>query len=253
MRYIPAVLVQCTLPHRGITGTEYTRRNGSISTHLLAPAKTGLPYGSIARLVIAWPSREAISLGERVIDMPASMAGLTRAIGIDRVSDARMRDRVRDQVRRLAASTITVLDARPEKWSCEKISIIDHLDFPGQGDGQVVIGDEFFARAVSDKPVPVDLNVLVELSRSPLAIDLYTWFGWRRSYQDSRPARIPWRDLVSAFSDCKRLDHFRGKLRVALKQIAKYYRVEEYKTGIMLFPGRTHIRLAEARRRKWPE
>ena len=47
-------MVQATLPHRKVQGNEFERRNGAFTLSLMAPAKIGLPYGSIPRLLLAW-------------------------------------------------------------------------------------------------------------------------------------------------------------------------------------------------------
>ena len=63
--FLARAMVQATLPHTKVEGNEFERRNGAYTLHLLAPAKIGLPYGSIPRLLLAWLTTEAVRTHER--------------------------------------------------------------------------------------------------------------------------------------------------------------------------------------------
>ena len=54
-------MVQATLPHRKVEGTEFQRKNGQFTLTILAPSSIGLPYGSIPRLLMAWVTTEAVA------------------------------------------------------------------------------------------------------------------------------------------------------------------------------------------------
>jgi hypothetical protein len=60
--FLARAMVQATLPHKKVAGNEFERKNGAYTLHLhpLAPAKVGLPYGTVPRLLLAWLTTEAV-------------------------------------------------------------------------------------------------------------------------------------------------------------------------------------------------
>ena len=75
--FMARALVQATLPHKKVTGPEFTRRNGAYTLTLLAPSHIGLPYGIVPRILLAWMTTEAVRtqsrelvLGEAAIAAP---------------------------------------------------------------------------------------------------------------------------------------------------------------------------------------
>ena len=97
-------------------------------------------------------------------------------------------------------------------------------------------------------PVPLDLNVLNEIRKSPLAMDVYTWIAYR-TYgvytSGGRPIKIPWESLQAQFAanygkgldtntltadelikkETQALINFRSKFLISLKKLATYYPV----------------------------
>ena len=45
--FMARAMVQPTLPHRKVEGTEFTRVNGNYSLSIMAPSRIGLPYCTI--------------------------------------------------------------------------------------------------------------------------------------------------------------------------------------------------------------
>ena len=52
--YLPPAFVNMTLPHRKSSHNEFSRWNGNLSLSILSRKKIGLPYGSIARLILLY-------------------------------------------------------------------------------------------------------------------------------------------------------------------------------------------------------
>src|SRR5205085_2248759 len=103
----------------------------------------------------------------------------------------------------------------------------------------------FFDEVVSH-PVPVDLRALRALKRSPLALDIYCWLGYRMSYLRC-PTVIPWQVLALQFgSDYKRTRAFREAFRAELRRVQTvYFEAEadpDHPDGLMLRPSRPHVR-----------
>ena len=58
--FIARFLIQATLPHSKPRLNEWSRKNGNLTMHMMAPSAVGLPYGCYARLLLVWISTQAI-------------------------------------------------------------------------------------------------------------------------------------------------------------------------------------------------
>ena len=65
------------------------------------------------------------------------------------------------------------------------------------GESKIRLGEDFFNEIVSH-PVPLDMNTLKALSRSPLGLDLYMWLTYR-TFSLQSPLRLSWRQLYRQF------------------------------------------------------
>ena len=77
----------------------------------------------------------------------------------------------------------------------------------------------------SRNPVPIDLNVLKALKRSPLGLDLYLWLNYR-TFSLKQPIRLPWKRLYRQLgvdpqkaTDNNVVNKFRKKCLRELKKI----------------------------------
>ena len=57
--------------------------------------------------------------------------------------------------------------------------------------------EDFFNEIIAH-PVPIDMNILKSLKRSPLGLDLYLWLTYRM-FALKRPLRLTWRKLYRQF------------------------------------------------------
>jgi hypothetical protein len=101
-----------------------------------------------------------------------------------------------------------------------------------------------FYEEIVHHPVPIDLRALKALSRSPLALDIYTWLTYRMSYL-RREVTIPWAGLQAQFgSDYRRTRDFKAAFVEHLKRVLVVYReanVCESEQGLILKPSPTHV------------
>lgn len=72
--FLAKAMVQATLPHKKVAGNEFERKNGAYTLHLLAPAKIGLPYGTVPRLLLAWLTTEAVRTQSRELFLGDSLS-----------------------------------------------------------------------------------------------------------------------------------------------------------------------------------
>ena len=98
--YMARALVQATIPHSRTEGTTFVRTNGDYRLSIIST--TGLPYGSIPRLLLAWFATEAVRTKSREIVLGGSLSGVHGASGhgADRRNDGQ-HHRLKSQTSRL--------------------------------------------------------------------------------------------------------------------------------------------------------
>ena len=62
---------------------------------------------------------------------------------------------------------------------------------------KIRLGEDFFNEIIRH-PVPLDMNILKALKRSPLGLDLYLWVTYR-TFALKRQQRLSWRQLYRQF------------------------------------------------------
>ena len=62
---------------------------------------------------------------------------------------------------------------------------------------EIELGEDFFNEIIRC-PIPIDLNTLRAMKRSPLGLDLYLWLTYR-TFALKRPLRLTWRQLYRQF------------------------------------------------------
>ena len=220
--FMARLMMLCSLP-RANPGRQlqYKRVNGPYTLIMTAVGKTGLPFGNIPRLLLAWVSTEAVRTQSRELFLGASLSGFMRKLGLPPVGGARTR--LRNQMKRLfnahiqlvyedrqvSASVNAPLASRTEFWWSPKQPHERAL-----WESRIELGQKFFHEIVSH-PVPLDMNTLKALRRSPLGLDLYLWLTYR-TFTLQRPLRLSWKQLYRQFGvnpakagDKRTVDDFR--------------------------------------------
>ena len=255
--YMGRALVQCTLPHRKVEGNEFVRENGNYTLSLMAPAHIGLPYGVIPRLILCWMTTEAVKKGSRKLVLGDSLSDFMRQLDMapadGRPSGGRHGSitRLKDQARRLFNSTLTLSykDASGTRDVGFRITHEADLRFWGHPEqialwgAQVMLTEEFYQEIIAHH-IPLDLHVLKDLKKSPLALDAYVWLSYRM-FSVKRPTKIPWTDLAHQFgSEYGRTRDFKAAFLGELKKVLEIYpraRVEESERWLTLKPSPTHL------------
>jgi hypothetical protein len=254
LSFMARVLIQCTMPHKKPASNEFKRSNGSFKLSMIASSDTGLPYGSIPRLLLAWIATEAVRKKERKILLGDSLSAFIRSLEMIPTGGRwGSITRLKDQVVRLFSATIrctyddhaqssdvgfTVASRWQLWWDTQdprQLSIFD---------SSVTLSEEFF-REIVDHPVPVDMRVLKALGKSPMALDIYTWLTYRMSYLTT-PVTIPWDKLQLQFgADYARTRDFKEYFLKALKSVMIVYpeaHVQEEDGGLLLAHSLPHVR-----------
>ena len=251
--FMARAMVQATLPHKKVEGTYFERTNGAFTLTLMSPPKTGLPYGTVPRLLLSWLTTEAVRTRERELILGDSMSAFMRELDLVPTGGRwGSITRLKNQATRLFASTFTAVYQDGDRTALLNRSVADsamlwwHPKDPAQAGlwrSTVTLSEPFF-REMIEHPVPIDMRALKALKRSPLAIDIYCWLTYRMSYLP-RPTEIPWAALAAQFgSEYKLLRQFKAAFLAELRKVLTVYpdaRVNEGEHGLLLTPSRSHI------------
>lgn len=194
--YMPSFLACATLPHRNPKASSFTRTHGLTTVRLSAPARTGLPFGVYARLIVIELTTAAIRHGAREFSFARSVTQLLGWMGVRTSGGPRgPSNRARDQIARLRATTVTTTHLSAEDGI--SIPIIEQWDAEDSGGIRVTLGGRFFAM-VRQSATPLDHTVVRQLGRSALAIDIYAWLAYG-GYSLVEPKTFGWAGLSHQF------------------------------------------------------
>lgn len=251
--FISRALTQATLPHRPIAGNEFTRSNGNFTISIISPSIIGLPYGNIPRLLVSWVTSEAVRVRSPVLELGPSLSHFMRELGM-MPTGGRWGSvtRLRDQMTRLFASSVTCVYADKHKTGIIGVKIVSEANLwwdPKSPDqiplwrSSLRLGTDFFNEIINN-PIPIDMRALKLLKRSPMALDIYCWLTYRMSYL-KKSTEIPWAALEMQFgADYGRTIDFKINFLKQLQTVLVVYpeaRVEEKERGLLLKPSKPHV------------
>jgi hypothetical protein len=254
------LFVQAGMPHSDPHTPQHVRSNGALTLTMMAPPVVGLPYGSLPRLLLSWVTTEAVRHKQRHLVLGNTLRAFMNQLGLN-PSGGRRGDitRLRNQMRRLFASSINCTYEGPSGWAMANVHVADRAELwwdpkqPDQTDlwdSTVTLGERFFEELVR-RPVPIDTRALRALTRSPLAIDLYVWLTYRMSYLHA-PVLVPWELLsLQTGAHYRQVRQFRYHVLRALPKVAAVYPEASVRPafddqgqplGLQLEPSPTHVR-----------
>ena len=197
------LLALCSLP-RTDPGSQlrYIRRNGPYTLYMTAGGGKRLPYGNLPRLLLAWVCSEAVRTQSRELVLGRSLSEFMRSVGVYDDGGA-VRRRLRNQMQRLFRSHMELVyqDAHGERFVNSAIADrgefwwdTKHPDQPSLWESKIELGEQFFHEVITN-PVPLDMNILKAVKRSPLGLDLYLWLTYR-TFALARPLRLTWPETL---------------------------------------------------------
>lgn len=258
------ILVQANLPHKdpGNDLRVWGRNNGNFSLSLQPGVYIGedgehrvigYPFGVIPRLVMIYLCTYAVQNKTPHIDLGHSMAGFFKTTGIGDATGGRWGTvtRFKDQVERLLNCHITFRaesEVGGEAGTLSKDGGIaagsmlwwnpKEPNQPTLFESSIDLRKEFFEEIMAH-PIPLNMDAVMALKKSPLAIDLYTWLNHRVSYM-TKPSRIPWVSLQKQMgSDYTDRHNFKKASKAALRKIYALWpglKIEEVTGGFKLHP-----------------
>jgi len=229
-------LALCSLP-RTDPGprTYYKRVNGPYRLFMTAGTDNRLPYGSIPRLLLAWTATEAVRTRNRELVLGRSLSRFMLQLGIQGDSGGTRGNltRLRKQIIRLFGCTISLVYDHTDGFFRLSSLVADRQEFwwdpkcPDQStlwQSKIRLGEDFFNEIIRN-PVPLNMNVLKALKRSPLGLDLYLWLNYR-TFSLKHPIRLSWKRLYRQLggnskkaTDKNVVNNFRKKCLRELKKI----------------------------------
>lgn len=241
--FISREMVQATLPHKNPGDIPaWSRINGNYALTIQPgwnawkKQSFGYPYGTIPRLLIFWLTTEALRTGDRQIELGDHLADFMRKLGLDSSRGGVRSDayRLRDQMERLfrARLSFEYRDTCQQSWLDMQIApkgmqwwSQNLSENPSVWENWIELGEEFY-KAITAHPVPVNMDALQALKKSPLALDLYAWLTHQafRAAKSKRSRRITWRVLHGQLgADYRDVQNFRRKAIEAIRKIESVY------------------------------
>ena len=256
--FMARTMALCSLPRSNPGNrTQYKRVNGPFTLYMNATADHKLPYGNLPRLILAWVCTEAVRTRSRDLVLGKSLSEFMRTLDIYSNS-GRVHTRLRNQMKRLFGCTVTMVYEEPGGFARVSSFVADKHEFwwnkrkPNESslwESKIRLGEALFNEIVNH-PVPLDMNTLTALKRSPLGLDLYLWLVYR-TFALRAPKRITWRLLYSQFgahpdkaSDRVTVRNFQRKAIRELKKIKLAWPGLNYSTApgvLILHPSTPKI------------
>lgn len=198
--YLARELVQCGMPLSKPPEEKVSlqRKNGNITVTYASGidpksgTHIGLPYGPIARLLLVWINTEANTQRSRRIHVTSNLTQFMRDVGLQYRSGEKGTTRtLREQIRRLFLAQISFYREESQEEGTreqfELMTITQRYELwwsyksPDENsffDSWIELGESFY-EAIIKNPVPIKLEHLKSLRKSPLAIDFYVWASYR--------------------------------------------------------------------------
>ena len=255
--FMGRTMALCSLP-RSNPGNQlqYKRTNGPFTLGMIAGLGNKLPYGNLPRLLLAWVSTEAVRTQSRELVLGRSLSEFMRTLGIYHSSGGRggVQTRLRNQMKRLFTSHVQFIYEDQHGEANVSSSVADRSEFwwnerkpdePVLWESKIRLGEDFFNEIINH-PVPIDMNTLTALKRSPLGLDLYLWLVYR-TFPLRAPLRLSWPTLYRQFgvdpsraSDRVTVDNFRKDCLRELKKVKTAWPELNYATAkgvLILLPS----------------
>ena len=237
------------LPHKEIPATQWVRQGGNIK--LLIESGTdstlqpvGIPFGSIARMILLYLQTEAVKTRSRVIELGRSMNQWLTSMGID--NGGKTYRLVREQSRRLSMCRLTFYRETAAAIHVTNGSFVRDAILPSREGEQLSLWreavrlDEGFYQSLIDHPMPVRERAIREISGRSMAIDVYVWLAYRL-HQLTKPTPISWAALFNQFGGgFTHQWHFKSKFKEPLALALAAYpeaQVTADEAGLTLYPS----------------
>src|SRR4051794_1056309 len=192
-----------SLPHKRIKEGLW-KREGHRTTLLIESGRSrsgsliGVPYGSIARLILLYLQTEAVRTNSPEVELGRSMKSWMGRMSL--TTGGRTYQLVAEQARRISGGRLTFFTDRENGAERRQNGafVQDAISLTGvMDDNQPTLWqdrvrlDEGFWRSLREHPVPVREEAIKAIGTRSLAIDVYIWLAYRL-HALSRTTSVSW-------------------------------------------------------------
>lgn len=165
----------------------------------------GIPYGTKARLLLAYLNTQAIKKQSKILDVEESMSSFIKNLGLN--LDGRTIKEVKEQIRRLATSNISLGFIHEDRVKQVDFKIVRSFEFWFPKDDRqrvlwesnIELTDDYFESLVQHA-IPLDERALAAMAHNAMALDIYSWLAQRLHRIDrSKPQFVGWQNLKEQF------------------------------------------------------
>jgi hypothetical protein len=237
------------LPHKDIPETQWVRKGAGVKLLVESGSDSGLkpigiPFGSIARMILLYLQTEAVTTRSREIELGRSMNHWLTSMGID--NGGKTYKLVREQSKRLSLCRLTFYKETPNATLVTNGSFVRDAIIPTREGDQLPLWreavrlDEGFYASLIEHPMPVREAAIRQIGGRSMAIDVYIWLAYRL-HQLTKPTPISWAALCAQFgSGFTHGWHFKAKFKEPLALALAAYpeaQVVADDTGLILYPS----------------
>lgn len=251
-----------SLPHKRIEEPLW-RRQGHRTTLLVESGRTGkgewvgVPYGSMARLILLYLQTEAIRTSSPEVELGRSMHAWLSRMGIP--AGGKNYKIVGEQARRISACRLTFLTEVPGAELRQNGAFVQNaITLTAVADERQralwqdrVRLDDGFWRSLREHPVPVREEAVRAIGTRSLALDVYVWLAYRL-HALTRATPVTWAALHGQFgAGFKEVRQLKPTFREALALALAVYpeaRVDLESSGVTLHPSPPAVPRTEAKR-----
>lgn len=251
--FVHAGFALTALPHRRIAEPEWVREAAGLTLRVESGkdergAVVGIPYGSVARMILLYLQTEAVRTRSREVELGRSMNRWLTTMGVN--NGGKGYSLVREQSWRLSLCRLTFFSMSDEGRQITNGAFVRNAILPCRPNDpstqlslwrERVVLDEAFYSSLVKHPLPVRETAIRGLSHRSMAIDIYVWLAYRL-WQLKRPKRIPWPALYGQFgAGFTRLrafrQHVKEPLALALAAYPEARVVVDEEIGVTLHPS----------------
>jgi hypothetical protein len=246
-----AGFAMAALPHKKTAETIWEKDGGTVK--LLVESGTdaerrpvGIPYGSVARMILLYLQTQAVRTRSREVELGASMNAWLKAMDIP--IGGKTYQVVREQSRRISRCRLTFFRRTEKAELVTNGAFVRDAIFPlDSSHAQLPLWqervrlDEGFYQSLIEHPLPLREAAVRQISSRSMAIDLYVWLAYRLHALNG-PVSVSWHALRRQFGEgYGELRFFRRdvqpNLRLALAVYPEARVTVDEKDGLILYPS----------------
>lgn len=246
-----AGFAMAALPHKKVAEAVWEKDGGTVKLLVESGLDSerqhvGIPYGSIARMILLYLQTQAVRTRSREVELGASMNAWLKAMDIP--VGGKTYQAVREQSRRISRCRLTFFRRSETAEMVTNGAFVRDAILPlDSSHGQLPLWqekvrlDEGFYQSLIEHPLPLLETAVRQISSRSMAIDLYVWLAYRL-HALSAPVPVSWQALRRQFGEGYReLRFFRRDVLPNLKLALAVYpeaRVSiDEKDGLILYPS----------------